>query len=141
MYFGEPTGAAMPLCWAHAEYIKLLRSARDGQVFDRVPEVAERYLGKRKPGPSLEIWKRNRQPLTVHAGQTLRVLMAEPFSLHWSSDDWQTIQDTASSATEVGIHFVDVPIDAAQRVPVRFTFFWLSNAQWEGQDYEVGVAA
>jgi glucoamylase len=26
MYLGRPTGAAMPLMWAHAEYIKLLRS-------------------------------------------------------------------------------------------------------------------
>lgn len=30
MRFGKPTGAAMPLMWAHAEYIKLVRPARDG---------------------------------------------------------------------------------------------------------------
>ena len=45
MQLGRPTGAAMPLMWAHAEYIKLLRSARDGQVFDRIPSVVERYQG------------------------------------------------------------------------------------------------
>jgi glucoamylase len=28
MYRGRPTGSAMPLMWAHAEYIKLLRSVR-----------------------------------------------------------------------------------------------------------------
>jgi glucoamylase len=27
MKFGGPTGSAMPLCWAHAEYISLVRSA------------------------------------------------------------------------------------------------------------------
>ena len=43
LYFGKPTGAAMPLMWAHAEYIKLLRSTADGQVFDLIPEVADRY--------------------------------------------------------------------------------------------------
>jgi len=40
---GRPTGAAMPLVWAHAEYVKLLRSKADGVVFDLIPEVAARY--------------------------------------------------------------------------------------------------
>ena len=47
MLLGRPTGSAMPLMWAHAEYIKLLRSVADGQVFDLIPEVAERYLSGR----------------------------------------------------------------------------------------------
>ena len=41
MCLGRPTGAAMPLMWAHAEYIKLLRSKQDGKIFDSIPEVAE----------------------------------------------------------------------------------------------------
>ena len=46
MEFGRPTGAAMPLVWAHAEYLKLLRSAVDGRVFERISIVEERYAGK-----------------------------------------------------------------------------------------------
>ena len=37
LFLGRPTGAAMPLAWAHSEYIKLLRSASDGKVFDLIP--------------------------------------------------------------------------------------------------------
>ena len=48
MFLGRPTGSAMPLMWAHAEYVKLLRSVSDGRVFDLIPEVANRYLGDRK---------------------------------------------------------------------------------------------
>ncbi|HEY2107463.1 MAG TPA: glycoside hydrolase family 15 protein [Candidatus Binataceae bacterium] len=49
MYRGKPTGAAMPLMWAHAEYIKLLRSTHDGKVFDLIPEVASHFgKGKRR---------------------------------------------------------------------------------------------
>ena len=48
MVCGRPTGGAMPLVWAHAEYIKLVRSATDGQVFDIIPEVADRYRNRRK---------------------------------------------------------------------------------------------
>src|SRR5207245_7560548 len=60
LFHGRPTGAAMPLMWAHAEYIKLLRSAADGQVFDLIPEVADRYLHPHQRLP-LEVWKLNRQ--------------------------------------------------------------------------------
>ena len=44
LYFGKPSGSAMPLVWAHAEYVKLLRSLRDGKVFDRPPQTVQRYL-------------------------------------------------------------------------------------------------
>jgi glucoamylase len=40
---GRPAGSAVPLVWAHAEYLKLLRSAVDGKVFDRIDPVYERY--------------------------------------------------------------------------------------------------
>ena len=40
---GQPAGSAVPLVWAHAEYLKLLRSAVDGKVFDRIDPVYERY--------------------------------------------------------------------------------------------------
>src|SRR5260370_5979021 len=44
MVQGQPTGSAMPLAWAHAEYIRLVRSASDGKVFDRIDLVADRDL-------------------------------------------------------------------------------------------------
>jgi glucoamylase len=41
---GEGTNSATPLAWAHAEYIKLLRSLNDEKVWDRYRLVEERYL-------------------------------------------------------------------------------------------------
>lgn len=40
---GEGTNGATPLAWSHAEYIKLLRSLNDQQVWDRYPPVEQRY--------------------------------------------------------------------------------------------------
>lgn len=40
---GEGTDSATPLAWSHAEYLKLLRSLADGQVWDRYEPVAARY--------------------------------------------------------------------------------------------------
>src|SRR5437016_6222639 len=92
MYLGRPTGAAMPLMWAHAEYVKLLRSVRDQRVFDSIPEVANRYIHRRGCQP-LEVWKPNRRARTVERGWTLRIQAAAEFMLHWSRDEWQTMQD------------------------------------------------
>ena len=53
---GRPTGGAVPLLWAHAEYIKLLRSVREGRVFDLVPEVADRYIRNRQAPYKAQHW-------------------------------------------------------------------------------------
>ncbi|HJT77398.1 MAG TPA: glycoside hydrolase family 15 protein, partial [Gemmataceae bacterium] len=137
MYFGRPTGGAMPLLWAHAEYIKLVRSAADGRVFDRVDEVADRYRKGPPPGP--EVWKFNRQVERVPAGRTLRVQASAPFRLHWTNDEWAHAQDTDSMGTEVGIEFVDLTVPKGQKAPLRFTFFWKEAGHWEGTNFEVGI--
>ncbi len=141
MYLGCATGAAMPLMWAHAEYIKLLRSVFDGKVFDFIPEVADRYIVNRKECKALEIWKPNRQVCAVKIGYTLRIQAPTAFRLHRSRDDWQTVEDEDSHPTDLGIEFVDIPVPLTQRAPIRFTLFWKTSGRWEGRDYEVGVHA
>lgn len=139
MFLGKPTGSAMPLMWAHAEYIKLLRSVSDGHVFDLIPEVAKRYLGDRKQCRLLEIWKPNRHPRFVKRGYTLRVQVPSSFRLHWTRDEWTTVIDTTSSASRFEIAFVDIPITTEQESPIRFTFFWPDTDSWEGCDYAVEI--
>ncbi|MGH9647164.1 MAG: glycoside hydrolase family 15 protein, partial [Bryobacteraceae bacterium] len=130
MYRGRPTGSAMPLMWAHAEYIKLLRSVHDGKVSDLIADVAKRYLGEQADRQSFEVWKFSRQVRRVKRGYVLRVQVPASFRLHWSDDEWQTIKDTPSSPTTLGVEFVDIPILAAQRAPIRFTFFWPVRDGW-----------
>lgn len=43
---GEGTNSATPLSWAHAEYIKLLRSLADQKVWDSYAPVSKRYISK-----------------------------------------------------------------------------------------------
>ena len=136
---GEPTGAAMPLVWAHAEYIKLLRSARDGRVFDRFDEVADRYQhgrGRRH----LEAWKFNRKADHVHAGGALLVIAEAPFRLIFTRDEWQT-NAVLDSEAALGLHSVEIAVPERQRAPVRFTFFWPEAQRWEGTDFVVTVHA
>ena len=140
MYVGRPTGSAMPLMWAHAEYIKLLRSARDGAVFDRIPSVAARYLGQgRRACRPLEVWTFNRRVRTMRPGWTLRVQAQAPFRLHWSGNEWRNVQEAPSAGTAAGIDYVDLSVPPDQEAPLRFTFFWTEPGRWEGQDFAVAM--
>ena len=49
---GRPTGSAMPLVWAHAEFIKLLISRHLGHPVDRPRAVWQRYRGPPADGSS-----------------------------------------------------------------------------------------
>ncbi|MCI4336189.1 MAG: glycoside hydrolase family 15 protein [Thermoplasmata archaeon] len=141
MWLGRPTGAAMPLMWAHAEYLKLLRSVEDDRVFDLIPAVAERYAHCKVPRTLREVWKFNRQPRTVWASAELRFMVEAPFRLRYSLDDWRTAQELDSQATSMGIHFVDLPELPAAGGRVRFTFYWPAADHWEGRDFEIRVVS
>jgi glucoamylase len=140
MVVGRPTGGAMPLVWAHSEYIKLVRSVTDGQVFDIIPEVADRYRNPRNALP-LEVWKFNRQVRSLPAGGTLRIQAASPFRLHWTCDDWNQSHDAQSAPIGTGHEYADIRVLPDQRAPIRFTFFWTTAGHWEGRDFQVGIRA
>jgi glucoamylase len=136
--FGRGTGAAIPLLWAHAEYLKLQRSAADGKIFDLIEAVFERYVRGGMERQPIEVWKFNRQVPTAATGTRLRIQANSPFLLHWTSDEWQHATDTRSRSTAVGVEFVDLPLPE-QKAPIRFTFLWLDDNRWEGKDYTVEV--
>ncbi len=141
LWRGRPTGSAMPLMWAHAEYVKLLRSAQDGKVFDCIPEVAARYLGDRSAVRPLEIWKPMRRISEVRYGYTFRIQRPSAFRLRWSVDEWKTVNDTDSTSTRLGVEFVDIAVPFSLAGPIRFTFFYPATSNWEGRDYAVSPVA
>jgi len=149
MIFGQPTGSAMPLAWAHAEYIRLVRSVSDGAVFDRVDIVADRYLtspNTLEPNllqpytPSnLEVWNFDRQIPAIPRGKRLRIPLGGDFNLRWSSDGWNTTQSTPATATSVGIFYADIPTDAGTAGPLVFTFQWIPSGSWQGNNFQVNL--
>ena len=139
LFKGRPTGSAMPLAWAHGEYIKLLRSVKDGRVFDLIPEVHARYVEGGAVCQLIEIWRKNWQIPSVRAGFTLRIIADRPFRLIFTDDEWTTNNATESSATALDVYFVDQGISHTQQAPLRFTFYWLDKGSWDGNDYEVAI--
>src|ERR1039458_8284368 len=62
------------------------------------------------------------------------------FQLHWSDDEWTTKHDTASTPTSIGIEYADIQVASTQSTPIRFTFYWPQQSQWQGEDFEVAIS-
>jgi glucoamylase len=141
LHFGRPSGSAMPLVWAHAEYLKLRRSLRDGRVFDLPPQTVQRYITEKTISPRM-IWRFNHKIRSMPAGKILRIETLAPAIIHWSADDWKTVQDAKSRDMALGIHAVDLP---TQELPegkqVKFTFYWPDADHWEAADFVVRVGS
>jgi glucoamylase len=140
---GCPSGSAMPLVWAHAEYVKLLRSAADGKVFDLIPVVADRYL-KNKPVSHLEVFKRRRHANSMAAGKTLRFVAGERFQMVWTPDNWKTTNKLDSVAVDEAGWYADIPSEGVvgvdgQGPQILFTLYWPQSQRWEGENYAVQV--
>ncbi len=134
---GRMTESAVPLVWAHAEYVKLLRSATEGRVYDQLLEVVQRYQDPDRRPRRLEVWKFTRQVRTARVGDRIRVIADQPFVLRATRDHWATSTDVASMETRVGLHFVDLPALPAAGRAWEFTFRWPVADRWEGRDYSV----
>jgi glucoamylase len=131
---GKFTGAAMPLVWAHAEYVKLLRSVTDGEIFDRISVVAQRYSNGRRSTP-IEVFRLNRQLQSIVAGRKLRLLADDHFCLVWTVDNWETTHRTESRTMGVAGHFADMETEPGKAGKVIFTVAW--RDYWEGRNFEV----
>ena len=139
LMMGQATTSAMPLVWAHAEYLKLLRSIEDGVVYSGVAAVEARYARGSARRLPLEIWKPHHRPNHLAVGRMLRVQAQEPFRLHWSDDGWTTVTDEASTPTRLGIHYYDIPTEPRAGREIVFTFHWTDRNAWEGRNYTVRV--
>jgi glucoamylase len=128
----------MPLCWAHAEYLTLVRSRQKGECFDRIEPVYERYA-KNKTASRLEIWTFAYQCPQIRSGKNLRIITSAPATIRWSFDEWNTTQDTEAIATDIGCWFTDLA--AANLEPgaeIVFTFEWIGKS--DGNRFRVVIA-
>jgi len=140
---GQPAGSAMPLVWAHAEYLKLLRSALDGKVFDRIDPVYTRYCETGNgsgPRRDLEIYTLMRPIQRIAAGKTLRILDEKRFDVVWSGDGWQSTHTTTSRSMGYAGHSADIPA-GSEGGRITWTLHWTELNGWLGYNVDVQVDA
>lgn len=129
----------MPLVWAHAEHVKLIRSLADGRVFDMPPQPRQRYQLDGVES-CRAIWHLNHKCRRLEAGRILRVELLAAAIIHWSSDGWRVVHDTPTRDGGFGVHFAD--LDTAELAigsSVVFTLYWRDDDRWEGVDYRLAI--
>jgi glucoamylase len=122
LWRGRPTGAAMPLCWSHAEYLSLVRSTHDGVCFDRVEPAYLRYVAN--PVKQMyEMWSERHRIRRMPSGRILRLIVTTNATILWSDDNWATINRTECTyVSALGLWFADLPTDSyADGSVVEFT--------------------
>jgi glucoamylase len=135
LYPGRPSGSAMPLAWAHAEYIKLACSILEGYPVDRPGPVWARYRGL-PPQPHLWYWSPQTPFRVLPAAQRLGFCLARPATIHW----WTHTGAGESLATHdpgLGAHVARLPPLPAGTQAVHFR---LSGEGWDdAQEQEIRI--
>ena len=134
-FLRETSGSACPLVWAHSEYIKLVRSLRDGKVLishrklcsatgliDQRSEYSEwRFNNKMRnmpPGKNTSPHATNPPGLCI--GASTAGDLAARCRRHGSGDTWSDLPTKGLTPAEHN---------------QTFTFFWPESQRWEGTDY------
>lgn len=141
LYLGQGTGSATPLAWAHAEYVRLLRSRQDGTVFDLIEPVFQRYVVERVR-PRMALWKFNHKVRAIRADHPLRIEVGAPAVLVWTRDAWTTAHERPLEEVAPGAGIYSFQFPARSFLPrwaLEFTFYWSESGRWEGRNFVVGV--
>jgi glucoamylase len=137
---GKPTGSAMPLVWAHAEFLKLLAARQRGRPMEWLASVEERYHARR-PRAAVWHWRETQPFAALPAGRGLLVEAACPFRLHHGYDGWQDVADTPSRPLGLGFHGVYfAAADVARHGALDFTFYLPDSGRWGGVDYHIDLS-
>jgi glucoamylase len=139
LFPGRPSGSAMPLVWAHAEFMKLIVSLRLGRPFDRPEALWLRYGGVR-PRSQRAHWSRRMQIGWITEGQRLRLMLERSCMVHWGVDDWQAVRDDATVDGPLGLHVADLATEhlkTGQRI--IFSIMELTPDNWIEHDRVVAI--
>ncbi len=140
LYRGRPSGSAMPLLWAHAEYVMLLRSLRDGKVFGMPPQTVRRYLVEKKK-PLFSAWRYNHKIRSLPSGRSLRIEVLQEALVRWSTDGWRAVRETRTRDTGLGVHTADIPAHALHAgETVTFTISRPDRKPEEGAEHSVAIS-
>lgn len=131
---GRPSGSAMPLVWAHAEFIKLASTAATGRCVEHLDAVADRY---RQPRPAGRWSWRDAVPVVeLPQGKALVIEHDVPFVLRFGFDGWKAPADVDASVMPFGRWGVTLgPEVLAGHRSLEFTRRF--GADWEGADHTV----
>ena len=138
LFFGQHSGSAMPLTWAHAEYIKLCASISARKVFDMPEQTQERYI-KNDIKSGFKLWRFGYKMQVLDAGKALRIQVNTAATIRWTDDDWKTEHSTKAKDTGLYIFVADINPQNPNTRKIEFTFYWEDAGTWENKNYSVEI--
>jgi glucoamylase len=154
LYPGRPCGSAMPLLWAHAEFLKLLVARDRRRPIELLHAVEQRYLGSnsgskgsigeqttpRPRGPTALVWHwRDEVPvLHLEAGRALVIEDRMAFTLHFGFDGWQRTEVRTAVMQPFGLWGVRFSAEEFADV-MLLNFTRRFGERWEGIDHRVSL--
>jgi glucoamylase len=139
LYPGRPTGSAMPLAWAHAEFIKLAVSRNHGRPVDRPEAVWKRYGGTKRTS-TYAFWWPHAQIRSIVAGCRLVIGLPRAAMVHWGIDGWREVRDLEAIDTGLGFWVAELDIrQLREGERIDFTIRWQEDG-WAGIDYRIEIA-
>jgi glucoamylase len=136
LFPGRPSGSAMPLVWAHAEFLKLLADRANGRPAEVLDAVATRWNG-RAPRAATWHWRPETPFTELPAGRGLSIEAAAPFRASIAIDGQAA---EVHEAEEIGFGMYGVALSAERLASVTHLSFDLGgDATVEGARQEVTI--
>ena len=119
---GAPSGSAMPLVWAHAEFLKLLYARDSGEPIELLESLRRRY-GGRRPEAATWHWREDVPFSTLPPERSLLVEARAPFALRVRFDDAGSAEPARHSRPlAFGLHGVRLDArDLASHTAIHFS--------------------
>ena len=137
LFPGRPTGSAMPLAWAHAEYVKLAYSRVAGHPVDRPDSVWARYKGMR-PEKKKAFWLLQAPVARIEKGMRLVIALPFPATVSWGTDGWNNMVQARTGAPGLGLHRVEIDASGyASGQKIDFTYKNEITGEWAGTDFSI----
>lgn len=138
---GRPTASAMPLAWAHSEFVKLALLLETGRPVERLAVVEQRYGGG-APQSATWYWRSRASFSELPAGCALVIADTKEFTLHCGFDGWQpdTIADLPAQPMPFDLYGVTLAADRfTGHTSLQFTRRY--DTRWEGTDHSLALDA
>jgi len=133
---GRPSGSAMPLLWAHAEFLKLVIAQESRRPAEMLEAVERHFAGDTQRVAQAWHWRAEVPVWHLQKAHALIIEDRRPFTLHCGFDGWQHVTDKDAQRQPFGMWAVTLSV-AELKPYQRLDFTRRYETTWEGMDHQV----
>ncbi len=133
---GRPSGSAMPLLWAHAEFLKLLIARESGRPVELLQAVEQRYRSSMRHVPEAWHWRDETPVAELQSRRDLLIEDRAPFTVRLGFDGWQHVEEREAVAQPFDLWAVRLSCEELAGFS-ELDFTRHRGGAWEGANHRV----